>query len=656
MICPYCVQEIPAGSDKHDECKENKGKPFSPFYIDHHGGEDSIDPVVVSVVGFRQHGKTVFLCALFDFLDNHLHQSWPGFYNHVLDQDSLTQLNETREDLRKGNLPNWTILSFPRPGIFRLTNMPRRNGGGKLPPLDDTSVLIYDPPGEAFVSEDQIVLLASFVKRSSCVLFLIDITSLGDAIADETAKLLDTYLLGMRRMGIAKKSQHLIVVYTKSDEMKASLPEFEGFLEGQPELKNHLNEQRPAALTDPYMYLQHLERISQLLEKFTLTELNAGKFINVARDWFASVNYTIVSSLGAAPEKYFNEAGEERSRMTVRMSPRGVVDPLLFVLANSIKIKKPLDPPPPPPPEPEPFPRWALVAAGSGIALLLIVLLIMYFSNSDAKPQSGKIQPGKLGGETISANLNPPATNGRGSPNVGPVPPGMALVPGGEFEMGRAEGDEFESPPHRVVVKPFFIDLYEVTCEEYTRFIGETGHTHPVGWRGGTYPQGSMRMPVTGVTWYDAAMYARWANKRLPTEQEWEFAARGKDGRIYPWGGEWLPGKANANDSVSGKLAEVGTYDSISPFGAYDMSGNAWEWTASDLKPYPGGRLTVEVAGKDLKVIRGGSWRESPKEATATYRGYLLASGSQDYSATGFRCVRDVPTASMRTAQEISAR
>lgn len=655
MICPYCVQEIPAGSEKHNECKVIKDKKFPPFYVDHHSGEDDADPVILSVVGFGRHGKTVFLCALFDFLDNHLTHIWPNFFNHVLDQESLSRLTDTRTNLRKGELPERTMQSFPRPGIFRLTNMPRTNGAGKLPPLNDTTVLIYDPPGEAFATEDQIVRLASFVKRSSCVLFLVDITALGDAIADEMAKLLDTYLLGMRRMGIEKKSQHMIVVYTKSDEMKVSVPEFEGYLETEPALKSHLDEQRPTTLADPYAHLRHLEHISQLLEKFTRSELNAVKFIHVAREWFASVSYTVVSSLGAAPEKFFNEAGEEDSKLTVKMSPRGVVDPLLYVLAKSIKIKEPPPPPPPVIEEPEPLPRWALAAAGGGIVLLLI-LLVLYLSGSGAESDSnGTGQPGKADGAKVSASINPLTLERRASPKVVPTPPGMSFVPGGEFMMGSADGDDFERPPHKVAVKPFFIDQYEVTCAEYARFVEQTGHAPPPSWRGAQHPSGWERLPVTGVTWDDAATYARWADKRLPTEDEWEFAARGNDGRVYPWGKEWQSGKANAGGLVAGRLAEVGTFDGVSPFGVYDMIGNAWEWTASDLKPYPGGRLTVNASDNNLKVIRGGSWKEGPQEATATYRGYLLARGSEDYSATGFRCVQDV-SETPRATPETSAR
>ncbi len=635
MICPYCVEEVPANSQKHDDCGIDRNKSFPPFYVDFHGDADAPEPVILSVVGFKGHGKTVFLCALFEYLDHHLTAIWPDFFNQVLDQESLSTLNANREKLDDAKLPARTEQSFPRPGIFRLTNMPRSNGQGDgLPPMEDTTVLIYDPPGEAFVTEDKIVEFASFVKRSSCVLFLIDLTSLDDSVASKMAKLLDTYLLGMRRMGIEKKSQHMIVVYTKSDEMKVSVPEFWGYVEREPQLKEYLTEQRPTTLADPHEHFRRLEHISKLLETFTRDELNAGKFMHVARDWFASVSYTAVSSLGAAPEKDEDGNGDARdSRLTVKMSPRGVADPLLYVLAKSIKVKE--EPP-------EPKRDWvvvALVAAVIGFVVLAAVVLLAraaFTSKSQTPARPGTSPAGKdvasPGGPTRTATPSPS--------NVKP-PPGMTYVPGGDLVMGNPGGDEFERPTHKETVGPFFLDVYEVTCEAYARFIKATGHSPPRAWRDGQYPPDAAQHPVTGVNWYDAAAYAHWAGKRLPTEYEWEFAARGPQGRLYPWGAEWEAGAANARGAAAGGLTNVGQFQGASPFGAYDMIGNAWEWTASDLKPYPGGKLPFERK-KVLKVIRGGSWKAGPQEATTTYRGYLQASGSKDYSNTGFRCAQDV--------------
>ncbi|MDT4966965.1 MAG: gamma-glutamyl hercynylcysteine S-oxide synthase, partial [Acidobacteriota bacterium] len=213
-----------------------------------------------------------------------------------------------------------------------------------------------------------------------------------------------------------------------------------------------------------------------------------------------------------------------------------------------------------------------------------------------------------------SALQEPAATK----PAPSTVPPGMVAVLGGDFMMGRDDGDEYERPQHRVNVSPYYIDVYETTCEQYADFIRATGHSPPVTWKNSQYPQGAERRPVTGVNWDDATAYAKWAGKRLPSEEEWEFAARGNTGFRYPWGNAWKPGAANADNASTGGLAEVGRYEGTSPFGVFDMIGNAWEWTASDLKAYPGGQLPTKLLG-DTKVIRGGSWKEG-KEATTTYR------------------------------------
>jgi formylglycine-generating enzyme required for sulfatase activity len=230
------------------------------------------------------------------------------------------------------------------------------------------------------------------------------------------------------------------------------------------------------------------------------------------------------------------------------------------------------------------------------------------------------------------------------SDNKPTAPPGMVYVPGGEFMMGRDEkdrGDEYERPAHKVPVKPFFIDQYDVTNEDYAKFVKATGHRVPSNWLNGDYAAGATRKPVTGVTWDDATGYAKWAGKRLPTEEEWEFAARGTDGRLYPWGNDWSAGLANAEGASNGTV-DVGTYKGTSPFGAYDMVGNAWQWTASKLTAYPGGSIPVQIAGTNLKVIRGGTYASTASQATATYRCGWPATGADNYNNTGFRCVDDV--------------
>jgi formylglycine-generating enzyme required for sulfatase activity len=224
-------------------------------------------------------------------------------------------------------------------------------------------------------------------------------------------------------------------------------------------------------------------------------------------------------------------------------------------------------------------------------------------------------------------------------PGMPVPPPGMAYVPGGEFYMGSDTGDEFSRPAHKVSVGPFFIDLTEVTNESYSNFVRATGHDAPPNWIDGTYPEGRANFPVTGVSWYDAAGFAAWAGKRLPTEAEWEFAARGTDGRIYPWGNDWESGMANADPSNAG-LRNVGE-GGQSPFGLFDMSGNAWEWTSSDARPYPGGEVFPRSRLR-LKIIRGGNWKSNSTTASAVFRGYYGAGGERNYDTTSFRCVQDV--------------
>jgi serine/threonine-protein kinase len=217
----------------------------------------------------------------------------------------------------------------------------------------------------------------------------------------------------------------------------------------------------------------------------------------------------------------------------------------------------------------------------------------------------------------------------------------MVYVAGGDFTMGRDGGEIAEQPPHRTSVKPFFIDQTEVTNEDYAEFVKDADHKPPVTWKDGTYPPGDGRKPVTGVNWDDAGAYARWAGKRLPTEAEWEFAARGTTGNLYPWGNRWESDKANA-DGASRGLVEVGKTEGKSPFGIFDMVGNAWEWTADEFKPYPNGKMPPNLPKGELRVLRVGSFESSSQYATTTYRAGWLARGANTYDQTSFRCVKDV--------------
>jgi eukaryotic-like serine/threonine-protein kinase len=221
------------------------------------------------------------------------------------------------------------------------------------------------------------------------------------------------------------------------------------------------------------------------------------------------------------------------------------------------------------------------------------------------------------------------------------IPAGMVSIPGGEFMMGNNKGDEFEKPAVKTSVKPFYIDIYEVTCADYKKFIDAANYKQPQTWKGRDIPTGWEKRPVTGVNWDDASAYAKWMEKRLPTEAEWEFAARGTDGRIYPWGNDWQENMANANNAGK-EMKDVGSYQGKSPFGIYDMVGNAWEWTADDAKSYGNGKsIQILVGISSPKVIRGGNYQSKKTEATVTYRGFWGARDATDYKSSGFRCVKD---------------
>ncbi len=278
--------------------------------------------------------------------------------------------------------------------------------------------------------------------------------------------------------------------------------------------------------------------------------------------------------------------------------------------------------------------KYAIVVLS--IALLGVLIALLSWRalrtdepNANSQPKASPENAGPISGNTNSGRLRD-----------APAPPaGMTFVTGATFMMGSNNGDVDSKPQHSVTVKPFFIDINEVTCAEYKKFIDATGHNPPQNWKNGTYPLGTTRYPVTGVTWADADAYARSVGKRLPTEAEWEFAARGPKGLMYPWGNSWKPGCANADREGNAQqgMTDVGTHNCGSPFGAEDMIGNAWEWTATDWAAYPDGHLQYRPKGGE-KVIRGGSWESAQKiYATSVFRSGFLGAGDK----TGFRCAKD---------------
>jgi len=222
----------------------------------------------------------------------------------------------------------------------------------------------------------------------------------------------------------------------------------------------------------------------------------------------------------------------------------------------------------------------------------------------------------------------------------------MALVPAGEFTMGSATGDADEQPVHKVYVNAFFMDFHQLSVAQYARFLEDTHHDAPPEWSLMNRPQNQSR-PVANVDWAEADAYCKWAGKRLPTEAEWEKAARGTDGRTYPWGNQPPTGlHANSGKEVWSNhavLTPVGMFEmGKSPYGIYDMAGNVWEWVSDWYDPdyyktSPPQNPTGPQTG-DSKVIRGGSWGSGPEAMRAADREIHLPSFRG--LGTGFRCAK----------------
>ncbi len=244
----------------------------------------------------------------------------------------------------------------------------------------------------------------------------------------------------------------------------------------------------------------------------------------------------------------------------------------------------------------------------------------------------------------------------------------MVLIPAGDFFMGAVDDSNThydEIPGHRVYLDDFWIDRYEVTNRRYKQFVDETGHrapyvnaewAQPYNWKDNTYPPGKADFPVVLVSWEDAAAYAAWAGKRLPTEAEWEKAARG--GLVkkkYPWGGQITKQKANYFTSITEKnqMKPVGTFPP-NPFGIYDSAGNVWEWCADWYdKTYYKKSPEKNPLGPEkgnYRVYRGGAWINRKEQLRCSERA-RNAPAHQSH-IIGFRCAK---SAHQEAAGEVEA-
>lgn len=225
----------------------------------------------------------------------------------------------------------------------------------------------------------------------------------------------------------------------------------------------------------------------------------------------------------------------------------------------------------------------------------------------------------------------------------------MVQIPEGPFTMGSNDGDPDEAPEHQVFLKGFFIDRREVSQEEYARFAKMTKRPMP---RIEVFEDDQSKLlkpeyAVMSVSWDEAAAYCKWAGKRLPTEAEWEKAGRGEGKRKYPWGDKFVTNAANVDGSEDGYkyLAPPGSFElGRSPYGIFDMTGNVAEWVSDSYDenyykktPFqnPKGPET-----EDLKVVRGGSWRETEHNARLSKR--FAAKHWRTDITIGIRCASDL--------------
>jgi len=276
------------------------------------------------------------------------------------------------------------------------------------------------------------------------------------------------------------------------------------------------------------------------------------------------------------------------------------------------------------------------------------------------KPQD---KPHVQDGESKGADKVKPSHNGGATQNV-PAPPSysneivgrdgapMVLVPAGEFTMGSDKGDEDEAPVHRVQLHAFYLDKFEVTNSRFAKFVEAIQSEPPWGFDDKGTPVVDADRPVRWVNWMDAMAYCLWVGKRLPTEAEWEKAARGTDERIYPWGND-PPTSVHAvygrKDGSEETISVIGDRSKgQSPYGAHDLAGNLYEWVMDWYAEHYylnfATNLAVDPRGPNegtAKVQRGGSYINNPYRLRSTFR--TKGDPAEEDPHVGFRCAQDIP-------------
>lgn len=287
------------------------------------------------------------------------------------------------------------------------------------------------------------------------------------------------------------------------------------------------------------------------------------------------------------------------------------------------------------------------VVIGGALLCLLLTPFFLKGTTTSSKTASATTKTTTLSGEVDATNTTAPSGDITAATFVNPKDGTVLIrIPGGTYTMGSDTGEDDEKPVHSVTLQPYAIGQCEVTNAQFRKFVSASGHATAGDWEGSARRWGD-DAPVVKVSWHDANAYCTWAGLRLPTEAEWEVAARGPDGSTYPWGNTWDASKCRS--SVGGREASadrpvaVGSYpQGASPFGCLDMAGNVWEWCSSKYVPYPyvasDGREGLH--GDVDRVLRGGSWCDNgAKRFRGAYR-YRNDLPSDWYGCRGFRCAK----------------
>ena len=301
--------------------------------------------------------------------------------------------------------------------------------------------------------------------------------------------------------------------------------------------------------------------------------------------------------------------------------------------------------------------QWIIAVLLFG--LLSSGLLLGHNRALAVEPVTAKPDPAPIKPESAPAKKPRPPINGSLIPKVPALPKfpatitgkdgaPMVLVPAGEFTMGSDEGDDDEQPVHRVFLDNFYLDIFEVTNGRFAKFVAAIQSEPPWGFADQETPVVRADHPVRWVNWLEATGYCLWAGKRLPTEAEWEKAARGPEGRVYPWGNE-PPTPAHAVFGLkegAETVSPIGNRDlGRSPYGIHDLAGNLYEWVADwydetiyTTQPTINPRGPVEGTTKGQ---RGGSYINSPYRLRTSFR--TKSDPTEHDPHVGFRCAQDAP-------------